>query len=521
VSNRAVRTLSRVHRWMGVPLSFLVLVWFGSGMVMTIGGFPGVTDRERLERGGRLVANEGAVADVASLPLGATPAALAAGLGGALDAARLVPRLGRAVWELESSGEVRRFDAGTGAALPRITEPEARALAQAWLGAPLARVERLDGPDTWTPRAEALGWLPVLHAETERGRDAYVSLSRGDVVQHTTPRSRLIAWIGAIPHWLYVVPLRRHGAVWRWTVIVLATAGALGALAGLVLGAVRLGAHARRHGGFGPFRKGMFRWHQGLGLTVGLLAFTWLVSGALSLDPLAHDGDGAPTADDHLRAAGGRLDIARFTRPVQDAATACSLRLAVRRIELAQIAGVPFYVCRESPTRALLVSAAGDGPPLDRLPDALAARELAALVGVSEPDSARALAAARAPAPADGAAPSAPALRVTLLEHPDAYYYPTHFDPDRPFPVLRVASKGVTYYVDDATGWLLRRDDGTSRTYRWIYHGLHSFDFPGLIEKPRLWQAFVLLLGGAGALLAATAVALAKRRVVGVPGRRR
>ena len=43
------------------------------------------------------------------------------------------------------------------------------------------------------------------------GEQLYVSARNGEVVQHTTRETRLAAYIGAIPHWLYWTPLRKTG----------------------------------------------------------------------------------------------------------------------------------------------------------------------------------------------------------------------------------------------------------------------------------------------------------------------
>ena len=44
------RTLIFVHRWIGVALSVIFLLWFASGIVMMYWSFPGVTAEQRLER---------------------------------------------------------------------------------------------------------------------------------------------------------------------------------------------------------------------------------------------------------------------------------------------------------------------------------------------------------------------------------------------------------------------------------------------------------------------------------------
>ncbi|WP_394841769.1 hypothetical protein LZC95_32420 [Pendulispora brunnea] len=471
-----IRWLARVHRWLGVPMALLVLVWFVSGIVMALGGgFPEVTERDRLERGGPL----------AFLPDAALAFPADIEVAGAV---RIVPRLGKPTWEIESARGLVQYDAASGVRLPAPSYADARALARQWLGTELEVAAMVHAPDTWTPRAEAQGWLPMLHAAAPDGSEVYVSLAKGRVVQHSTARARLLAWLGAIPHWVYFVPLRRHAALWKWLVIALSTLGACAALSGITLGVLRAYRHWARHGRFGPFRKSAFAWHHGAGLTMGALVFTWLVSGALSLDPFALDAHGSPRAVDRERARGGRFEPRAFVRSVRDAADACSPHLVVRSLELVQIAGEPFYVCRESPVRAMALSASREDPPLTRLPAPWLEREIAAIT-------------------LDGA------TRVTELEVPDAYYYPTHFNPDLPFPVLKVESGPVVHYIDETTGRILRRHDATSRTYRWLYHGFHSLDLPSLLARPRLWYAVIIVLSILGAVVAATATWLAILRV--------
>src|SRR5215813_13113723 len=44
------RSLIFIHRWLGVALSILFALWFCSGIVMMYWDFPGVSQRDRLER---------------------------------------------------------------------------------------------------------------------------------------------------------------------------------------------------------------------------------------------------------------------------------------------------------------------------------------------------------------------------------------------------------------------------------------------------------------------------------------
>jgi hypothetical protein len=64
-------------------------------------------------------------------------------------------------------------------------------------------------------------------------------------------------------------------------------------------------------------------------------------------------------------------------------------------------------------------------------------------------------------------------------------------------------------YVDAATGTVLRKEERLTRLNRWLYHGLHSFDFPFLYYRRPLWDITVIVLsaGGLGLCLAAVAPA--------------
>ena len=44
------RSLIFVHRWLGVALAVVFMIWFASGIVMMYWSFPGITADDRLAR---------------------------------------------------------------------------------------------------------------------------------------------------------------------------------------------------------------------------------------------------------------------------------------------------------------------------------------------------------------------------------------------------------------------------------------------------------------------------------------
>jgi hypothetical protein len=66
-----------------------------------------------------------------------------------------------------------------------------------------------------------------------------------------------------------------------------------------------------------------------------------------------------------------------------------------------------------------------------------------------------------------------------------------------------------TYYVDPKTARLVQSYNSHSRWNRWLYHGLHSLDFPLLYNHRPLWDIVVLILLVGGTSLSLTALILA------------
>jgi hypothetical protein len=99
---------------------------------------------------------------------------------------------------------------------------------------------------------------------------------------------------------------------------------------------------------------------------------------------------------------------------------------------------------------------------------------------------------------------SAEAVRLTGY---DAYYYDRARR--RPLPVMRVKfpDQAATWlYLDASDGSLVQRETSKSRRVRWLYHGLHSLDFPGLYEAGWAWYAVIVTLCAGGLLLSLTSV---------------
>jgi hypothetical protein len=507
------RLLILAHRYLGAALCLLFAVWFASGMVMVFVGFPAPDDDRRLNA---LPPLPGSTDRETALPSPAHAFARRA-IGGRI---RLGMLDGRPVYRfVDGAGSGDGAGAGlvdardaTVAVTPdadQIADLAATYLrttsarARAWPAHDIDRGQR----DQWTPMIPAAPQFPVRRFESgdEDGNQVYVSLPTAEVVQATTRRTRLWAWLGPIPHWIYPIALRRHAETWRLLVIALATAGGLLSLSGLVIGVWHWRPFRRwRPCGRAtaraaiPYRATWMRWHHTVGLGFGCLVFTWVASGALSLNPARWSTGSRPSAAEELAFRGGPLQTSRFTLPPARALAACRREIQPRELELIQIGGHPYYLCRQSSRDTRLVAA-----EIAQAPQIHAIRALAVDAMLAAGTS---LWAGR------------PLIDVSLLHGGDGYFEADAGLPGDDDSILRVrvadARGGVCvwYYLDRRTGRIVARLDRSGRLERWLYHGFHSLDFPfsqpGLRPHSAIWYVVIVGACALGLFFSVTGIAV-------------
>jgi hypothetical protein len=319
------------------------------------------------------------------------------------------------------------------------------------------------------------------------GAQVYISGTTGQVVQYTTRFTRLGAWLGPIPHWLYFTPLRNNPRLWTRVVIWLSGIATLVALLGLLAGLLMY-SRAKRYRLRGlptaiPYA-GPKRLHMILGLFFGILACTWAFSGMLSMDPFppakAENSGSASRIPDAL--SGDPFAFEPFiAKSPREALAEVSAELQVKELKFLIVAGEPYYLAKQEPDilRVIPVS----GPPKKELDRAWL---LQTIKKASQPEG---LAEAR------------------FITQYDAYYLDRL--QEMPLPVLRIRlpdTQRTTFYVDPRTAAIVggyRKGDWAER---WLYHGLHSINFPWLYNHRPAWDIVVLVLMGGGVSLCITSV---------------
>src|SRR5690606_32190602 len=105
-----------------------------------------------------------------------------------------------------------------------------------WTGRPLtdARKESVEDVDQWTIGGALRNLRPMFKYSFSDGQQVYVNGNTAEVVQYTTTASRFWAWLGAIPHWMYFTPLRKHQEEWFSFVVWSSLIGTIAALVGVI-----------------------------------------------------------------------------------------------------------------------------------------------------------------------------------------------------------------------------------------------------------------------------------------------
>ena len=481
------RFLILSHRYLGIALCLLFCLWFASGFVIIYtGGMPQLSEAERLAR--LPVLNLSAV----ELSPQAARAALRR-----TDFPTLTTRLGRPAYVF-TGNTVQVLFADNGELLTS-SMISSRQIAADFLSAPpdaLDRVGLIESVDQWTLGLRSELPLQKYRSDDGQGSEVYVSPSRGRVVLYTTSRDRLLAWLGAIPHWLYFLPLRADTTLWSATVIGLASVGVIFVALGLVLMFTQLRwRHWPNLLRAIPYH-GLMKWHYMLGIGFGWCVLTWVFSGLLSMEPYSWNRASGMSFDAvaYFRSRAG-VSAFESETPAADLAV---IEGSLKEVNFHVFAGKRFYelsIGGDSSTGAISreFREVTSMEPLGLFTDAQILAQL-------EP------------------AVAANMVAAEILNEYDNYYYGRNSRRQMapPLPVLRVEFDdlaGSRYYLSLQTGELEFVSHRANRRERWLYRGLHSLDFNFLYPYRPAWDVVVWLLLAGGLLLSLLGAYLGLSRV--------
>ena len=516
------RALIFVHRWLGVALSIVFFLWFASGIVMMYWSFPDVSAQDRLQRAPVLRPDL----------IKVSPQEAVAAVGRELGPAqvRLSSFDGRPAYRIGGGGGRGGGGRGRGSGPTLVyaddgsvqREIDAAMIdraAAAWAERPLseAKKEEVLEVDQWT-----VGGLravrPLFKYSWPDGQQVYVNGNTAEVAQYTTTSSRIWAYLGAIPHWLYFTPLRKHQPEWFKVVVWSSLIGTVAALIGVIVAVWMLSPRKRyRYAGAPtsiPYR-GWKRWHTIAGLCFGVVTVTWTFSGLLSMgpfpivdrlteltvpsDPARGQGPGGNAGAGGGRGRGGgrgpnfagalrgrgRIDFDAYAGKPLSEGIASVPEFEVKELEHSSFAGEPVYLVTNGRGETRIIPVRGDPKPgFD--PDAVMriVREAA----------------------------GSNLAELRLMDQYDAYYLDRRRE--RPLPVVYARMNdavGTRYYIDPKTATVAGTYSARNWVNRWLYNGLHSLNFPWLYNYRPLWDIVVITLMLGGTALCVTSIVMTWR----------
>ena len=476
------RVIITTHRWIGIGVCVMVMIWFISGLVLAYVPFPKMSAQAKLGYLQPL--------DWGEIKVSPEAAMAAAGLTEFPYDLRLEMSANRPVYRIKNwDGHNLTIAADTGERLEGFSAAAALAIVRRQLSAPKATLKAADlDSDQWTMTGYWNKERPfhVIALNDPQGSEYYVSVATGEVVFGTHRTQRILNWLGAIPHWLYFKSLRHytHTAVWAWSIYIVAGASILVSVSGLWIGISRMRLRMRyTNGSWTPFT-GWMKWHHVTGILGGVFLALWVISGFFTMYPGGFLDQREIETSEYQRYAGSGQPDFKF-----DALSA--IRAAGRRasrVTLRNVGGRPLAVLESAGSPPLVVDAE---------------------TGVPTPLSVGQIAAA-----AKNILPNSKIVSATYLEHGDEYWHSAY--QVKKTPIVRVIfddPEGTWFHIDPESGEILGLLDKTGRINRWTVVAIHDVDLNWLLTRRPLWDMVLFALTIPGILIAISTLVISYRRL--------
>jgi len=464
----------KLHRYLGLALGLVFVIWFISGFVMMFSSFPKPLKAEyaRLNSPVHPTITLNNRDSIKSLVLHTR-----------LNSTRL------SVTKL--NGKQTTYNYPDMKTVSVYSESDCRKLAVCRTKASVGEMEMISDYDRWIPWEKYKDYFPIYKYRMNDGKKTvlYVSSVTGEIVQETNRTTRLWAYLGAMPHWVYIKQLRLHADCWKNTIIIISALGSVMCLVGLWLGlsySRKAWKRKRTISSITPYKHFWFRWHHIFGLLFGLVTFTYVFSGMMSLCEVPQFIAKSPD-ENAVRSDTQALPLTCFTRNLNEVLkhypqTNC--------VEWNMIGEEPCYKISDKEGHITMIHADSNRTEYHPL---FSKKEIQIIYNKQI-----------------GRHP----FSLTLQNEYDNYYIPSQ-KRQCPLPVYCLAIDDefkTTLYINPKTSGLLAEYNHNNRIRRWTYNFLHSFNSLWLLEHPFLRRLLEICLLGGGLMLSITAIVLTLKR---------
>lgn len=272
------RLFYSLHRLCGFIICLLLSMWFITGLVIIYYPFPNIT-------------NEQKYAKLEAIHLKDQPINMIDSIS-RITANEKIKKItleqfqGQATYNIKTDKKLYQLSLDSIRSAKCVDINSIQNIAGKWSQGSIARIDTLEERDIWIMYDRYQKELPIykVHFDDKEKHQLYISSKTGEVQQFTSFSQRVWAYIGAIPHKLYIPALRKNTRLWTETVTVLSLTGFFAGITGLFVGIdAYIRAYRKKKKIKSPYKKKIYRWHHVLGVIFSFFIITWSISGALSL----------------------------------------------------------------------------------------------------------------------------------------------------------------------------------------------------------------------------------------------
>lgn len=474
------RLLYKFHRILGTLLSILFLLWFLSGFVMIYHNFPKISNSEKFKGLQYIDVNK----------LNSCDSLLATQISSeSLRSCILKAKEdGSFVIETKNKDSIYLLSQ-YGISANRYTYSEIYDYASKVNPSMITRIDTINNLDRWLPYDKSKADFPAykFYYEDSLKSQLYVSSLSGEGIQYTNSDSRFWAWVGAIPHWLYIANLRHSTDLWKGVVIGLSGIGSLLCITGLIIGFRSFYKRYRHKKKIrSPYKILAYKWHHILGFIFGIFVFTFAFSGMMSLQKVPQWMIKTHNTD---------LQSALMYNPLNKHPLEYALDYKIvlrkyagniKKLEWASFGNLNYYKAIIGDSLYYIDATSESLKPL-----CLSEKDIRERLRIiyTEP------------------------ISIEVLHDYDNYYI--HKRNKLPLPVYKVSVSDKDkslYYINPYTTDISYFNTNT-KVRKWTYQALHSFSIKWLLDRPVLWNILMWTTMIAGTLISFTAVWLSYKSI--------
>lgn len=469
------KLLYKSHRILGTILSILFLMWFLSGFVMIYHNFPKITDKQKYKGLATIETTQLSKLDSLVNSISHSNSIKNFLIKGSTEGGfQIEYKTNSHSYIINSEGEK----------LHRQSIEEIVAYANNLNPSRILKVDTVKYLDRWIPYIRVHADFPYykFYYNDEHKSELYVSSLTGEGVQYTNADSRFWAWIGPIPHWLYIASLRNNTDLWRGVLIVLSGMGSLMSLVGIIIGFKSFYRRYRRKRELKSPYKSVYKLHHILGFIFGAFVFSFVFSGMMSLQKVPQWI--IPTNNPQLAAM--LNDTSLIIEPQEYSLNYADILKKydgkIKKIEWFKYGKVPFYkaVINDSTyyfdARTSLINELS-------LSNNDVKNYLVNIYPKNE-------------------------FNIELINDYDNYYINKKLS--LPLPVYKVTIDDVDrscYYINPKTAEI-KYFNTNMRVRKWTYQALHSFSVKVILDRPVIWNILMWTSMIGGTLVSLTGVYL-------------